>query len=217
MDFLYDQLYNMDENDEEYEYHKSVYIDAIEKTRLWKYCSNNKFIENINKTLFKPSIKKRKPIDVVEKMLTQHIEDISQEEYDEFTLKKDRQKSRQNQIGRFYQYILGSCDGWISSDKGIDLYNEKRGIYLELKLRYNTLNSSSGPVTLKKLHKFSDTHKCYLGYVIPKKNSFEKKNSKYNVIEICGENLFEFITGSKSSKLELENAVKYYFLYKNLK
>ena len=150
-------------------------------------------------------------------MLTQHIEDISEEEYDEFTLKKDRQKSRQTQIGRFYQYILGSCDGWISSDKGIDLYNEKRGIYLELKLRYNTLNSSSGPVTLKKLHKFSDTHKCYLGHVIPKKNSFEKKNSKYNVIEICGENLFEFITGSKSSKLELENAVKYYFLYKNLK
>jgi hypothetical protein len=218
MDFFYDQLSNMNKNDEEYEYHKNVYIDEVKNTRLWKYCSNDKFIEIINKTLLKQYKKKISPVDTVEKMITQHIENISDKEYDEFTLKKDRQKSRQNEIGLFHQYILGACDGWESSDKGIDLYNKKRGIYLQLKNRYNTLNSSSREFTLKQLHNlFSDTQKCYLGYIIPKNNSFEKKIFNYNVIEICGENLYELITGSKSSKLELEKAIKYYLLYKNLK
>ena len=145
------------------------------------------------------------------------MECLSNEDYEIFTRIKRRQKSRQNEIGLFNQYILGACDGWESSKRGIDLYNKKRNIYLELKNRYNTMNSSSRTHICKKLQQQSQNATCYLGHVIPKKNSFTKYNKQYNITEICGDYLFKLITGSPTAKNELESAVKDYMFYRKMK
>jgi hypothetical protein len=122
----------MDEDDDEYLHHVEYYLLLREKKRFWKHCPNYKFIEIINKTLYKPYKNPSLIKDHIEKIITKELENISDKEY-EFTCIKNRQKSRQNDIGLFHQLILGACDGWVSSDRGIDLYNEQRFIYLELK------------------------------------------------------------------------------------
>ena len=194
------------------------YSISIPKEKIfWKYCTNNKFIEIIEKTIYKPYKKVLLIQDPFEKLLTKDIENMSDKEYDEFTYMKDRQKSRQNDIGLFKQHILGACYGWTSSNIGVDLVNEKLSIIIEIKNKFNTLNSSSREHTLKKLHNLSYKYKCYLGHIIPKTISYTKKNSKYNVTEICGEHLYELITGSKNSEKELIESVKYYQVYRKEK
>ena len=96
------------------------------ETRFWPYCSNNVFIDIIEQTIYKQITYQNNTIDCFEKIITQQMEGFTEHEYEAFTHTKDRQKSRQNQIGFFHQYILGSCDGWKSSNIGVDLYNEKR-------------------------------------------------------------------------------------------
>jgi len=215
--FFQDELENMDESNDEYQYQKDVYIDLREKTRFWPYCSNDKFIKIIEETICKPITDKESVPDRLETIVTQNMECLSNEEYKIFTRLKDRQKSRQNEVGLFNQDILGACDGWESAKSGIDLYNKKKNIYVELKNRYNTLNSSSKAHTCKKLQQLSQNATCYLAHVIPKKDPFTKYNKKYNITEICGDDLFKLVTGSSIAKYELETAVKDYMLYRKIK
>ena len=202
----------------EYKEILQAYLSVRKQTPFWPYCTNQNFIEIIEKTLCK-EIKDKKPVtDQIEKITTMAREDWSIEEYESFTSAKNRQKSAQNEVGLFQQYILGSCKGWQSSNKGVDLYNENKNIYLELKNRWNTLNAASRESTCKKLQKLADKgYTCYLAYVIPKKESYDRYIEKYNINEICGDKLFELITGNKNSKDELEFAVNEYFEYKKLK
>ena len=155
--------------------------------------------------------------DTLERITTIYTENMNNYEYEQFTMLKNRQKSRQNNVGLFNQDILGSCDGWESRHTGVDLYNSNRNIYIELKNRYNTLNSDSKSNICKKLQELSKNSTCYLGHIIPKNKAFTKKMKNYDIIEICGSDLFELITGSNKAEKELYDSVNEYFEYKKLK
>lgn len=52
------------------------------------------------------------------------------------------QKTIQNQIGLFHQYILGSISGWERVGQGFDVCNQSRHIFAEIKNKYNTVKGS---------------------------------------------------------------------------
>ena len=53
-------------------------------------------------------------------------------------------KSNTNHIGYFHQNIFQYLQsGWIIPPSGYDLVNESRNLYVELKNKHNTMNSSS--------------------------------------------------------------------------
>ena len=83
-------------------------------------------------------------------------------------------KSNTNLIGYFHQNIFKYLhNDWKVPDKGYDIVNEKNSMYIEMKNKHNTMNSSS----VQKIYmKMKDTiahnpvAKCFLVEVIAKKS-----------------------------------------------
>lgn len=63
-------------------------------------------------------------------------------------------KSNTNHIGYFHQNIfnyIGKKDGWSVPDKGFDIENSQKQIYVEMKNKHNTMNSSSSAKTYMRM------------------------------------------------------------------
>jgi hypothetical protein len=61
-------------------------------------------------------------------------------------------KSNTNHIGYFHQNIFNHFgDGWAVPDKGYDIVNEDEEIYVEMKNKHNTMNSSSSQKTYMRM------------------------------------------------------------------
>lgn len=111
----------------------------------------------------------------------------------------DRLKRSVSQnIGTLWQRILGSADGWqdlrIGDDTGCDLKNEKRKIVMELKNKWNTMNSSALASVIGKLEKQIEVgYDAYVGIINPKGKRSHSKHLKNGVKEISGDHLFEII------------------------
>lgn len=69
------------------------------------------------------------------------VKEISLDEWKYFEQNRQNQKTLQNAVGEFHEYILGSVDGWRKFDKGnqIDLANEDNSIIAEVKNKHNTV------------------------------------------------------------------------------
>lgn len=81
-------------------------------------------------------------------------------------------KSNSNVIGYFHQNIFKYVKGgWEVPRSGYDLVNEKKHIYVEIKNKHNTMNSSSSQKTYIKMQDTileDDQATCYLAEVISK-------------------------------------------------
>jgi hypothetical protein len=72
----------------------------------------------------------------------------SLEEIVESEIIRQMDKSNTNHIGYFHQNIFKYIGrGWSVPDQGFDLINEKQKIYVEMKNKHNTMNSSSAQKT----------------------------------------------------------------------
>lgn len=61
-------------------------------------------------------------------------------------------KSNNNHIGYFHQNIFQYAgNGWIVPKKGFDVVNEQKHIYVEMKNKHNTMNSSSSSKTYMRM------------------------------------------------------------------
>lgn len=61
-------------------------------------------------------------------------------------------KSNTNHIGYFHQNIFKYLgNGWIVPNTGYDVVNETKGIYVEMKNKHNTMNSSSSAKTFMRM------------------------------------------------------------------
>jgi hypothetical protein len=83
-------------------------------------------------------------------------------------------KSNTNHIGYFHQNLFNYAgNGWKVPNKGFDVINKKRKIYVEMKNKHNTMNSSSAQATYMKMQdqllKDSESQ-CMLVEVIAKKS-----------------------------------------------
>lgn len=98
------------------------------------------------------------------KFYRKDIESVIEDE-----LQRQRDKSVSNSVGRFHQNIFKYINGWYVPNKGFDIINNENTVFVELKNKHNTMNSSSASKTyMKMLDKIAKdpSFKCYLVEVI---------------------------------------------------
>ena len=132
----------------------------------------------------------------------------------------EEEKSRQydkksgGRIGDFHQKLLGGVDGWtdlgVGDETKVDLKKDDNTIFMELKNKYNTVNSDSLSAVRLKLKKITNDFPnsiAYWAYVIEKNGTSGESDWVYlgennpKLRKIWGSKLYEKITG-KSDALE---------------
>lgn len=128
-------------------------------------------------------------------------------------------KSNTNHIGYFHQNLFKYVgNGWIVPEKGFDVVNEKKKIYVEMKNKHNTMNSSSAKTTYIKMQdqllKDSEST-CMLVEVIAKKsrnsvweaslNGTKYKNNK--ILRVSIDKFYEIVFGDSEAFLKLCKAL----------
>ena len=69
-------------------------------------------------------------------------------------VRRQMDKSNTNHIGYFHQNIfcyIGTTNGWIVPAQGFDVENPKPKIFVKMKNKYNTMNSSSSAKTYMRM------------------------------------------------------------------
>lgn len=137
-----------------------------------------------------------------------------------FELIRQSDKTINNKIGEFHQELLGKVDGWVDLGIGdeteIDLKKEDNTVFIELKNKYNTMNSSSTKTCREKLENVIEKYPnatAYWAYVISKDYKSENYVWKYQQREderirrISGDKLYEMITGDSKALEKVFDAI----------
>ncbi len=90
-------------------------------------------------------------IDPIKLTFDARIYQQSWEEIIEGEVIRQLDKSNNNHIGYFHQDIFNYIDGWHVPLQGFDIINESKKIYVEMKNKHNTMNSSSSQKTYMKM------------------------------------------------------------------
>jgi hypothetical protein len=127
-------------------------------------------------------------------------------------LERQEDKTINNKIGEFHQILLGKVNGWVDLGIGdstqIDLKNEDNTIFIELKNKHNTMNSSSSKTCREKLENVLKDYPnaiTYWAFIVSNKYKSEEKIWKYKKIEnpqiriITGKKVYELITGDPNA------------------
>ncbi|MBR4643372.1 MAG: Eco47II family restriction endonuclease [Selenomonadaceae bacterium] len=160
-------------------------------------------------------------IDPIKLLFDKNIYGVTWEEIIQSEIFRQRDKSNNNSIGYFHQnifrYIAGCTvpkSGWdviFKKDHGIEFDGDKVGtIYVEMKNKHNTMNSSSGAKTFMKMQGqlLSDNHcACYLVEVIAKKSqnipwiiSLDGQRQQHSRIRrVSIDKFYELVTGEKDA------------------
>lgn len=129
-------------------------------------------------------------------------------------------KTINNRIGEFHQKLLGGVKGWTNLGTGdeskVDLKKDDDSIFIELKNKFNTVNSDSLSKVREKLEKVVLQHPhaiAYWAYIIEKNGSsgesewtYQGKNN-IKVKKIWGSNVYELVTGDKKALEETWKAL----------
>jgi len=120
-------------------------------------------------------------------------------------------KSNGTYIGYFHQNIFNYFGkDWIVPKQGFDIINEKLNIFVELKNKHNTMNSSSSQKTYAKMQNKllrNDKATCMLVEVIAKNSQNIPWNMSLDGERMCHEKIrrvsidkfYEIVTGEKNS------------------
>lgn len=148
------------------------------------------------------------------------INDISFTEWLQNENVRQKQKTLQNQIGRFHQSILGKVRGWEDLGVGgvVDLVNRDRRIIAEVKNKYNTVKGSDKIGVFNKLARaLTYGHPGFTAYyvtILAKKRIDEpfapsdnetggRPGENQNIREIDGASFYALATGSKTALADL--------------
>jgi len=124
-------------------------------------------------------------------------------------------KSNTNHIGYFHQNIFKYIgQGWEVPQAGYDIINTSRKIFVEMKNKHNTMNSSSAQKTYIKMQDTilrDDEATCYLVEVIAKKSQDiawaislnSEPFSNKNIRRVSIDKFYEIVTGQPTAFREL--------------
>jgi len=132
--------------------------------------------ETVEKYRFKIDLKKfnKNLIDPIKLTFDSKIYGKSLEEIIELEIIRQMDKSNTNHIGYFHQNIFKYMNpSWSVPTQGFDLINEEEKIYVEMKNKHNTMNSSSSQKTYLKMQSMllkNSNNRCLLVEVIAKKS-----------------------------------------------
>lgn len=146
-------------------------LDFISDEDLFRHVK-----ETVEKYRFSIDLKKfnKNLIDPIKLTFDSKVYGKTLEETIELEIIRQMDKSNTNHIGYFHQNIFKYIDGnWSVPKQGFDLVNEVDKIYVEMKNKHNTMNSSSAQKTYiamqNKILKGADIT-CMLVEVIAKKS-----------------------------------------------
>ena len=133
---------------------------------------------------------------------------------------RQNDKTVNNKIGEFHQKVLGYVEGWEDLHSGhpsqVDLKNNSNTIFIELKNKHNTMNSSSTDSCRNKLEKIVQTYpnsKAYWAFIVSKNGSSGEETWNYqgrdnqNIRKIWGKNVYSLITGKEDSLIQVWKAI----------
>lgn len=128
-------------------------------------------------------------------------------------------KSNTNHIGYFHQNLFNYAgNGWRVPAKGFDVVNDTRKIYVEMKNKHNTMNSSSAQATYMKMQNqlLKDPQSiCMLVEAIAKKSQNIVWEAKLNWVQYRHDNIrrvsmdkfYEIVFGDRNAFLKLCKAL----------
>jgi Eco47II restriction endonuclease len=129
---------------------------------------------------------------------------------------RQQNKSCANVLGYFHQYIFRYLNpDWETPERGWDLVNNKQLIYVEIKTKHNTMNSSSSQRTYQRMEqeiKQNPQAQCYLVEIIAKKTQDKpwkpnfggmKTETNERIRKISIDKFYEIITGDKQAFFKL--------------
>jgi len=169
--------------------------------------------ETVEKYRFTIDLKKfnKNLIDPIKLTFDSKIYGKSLEETIELEIIRQMDKSNTNHIGYFHQNIFKYMDSaWEVPKQGFDLINEKEKIYVEMKNKHNTMNSSSAQKTYiamqNKILKGADIT-CMLVEVIAKQSQnipwkISINSDQYvhdNIRRVSIDKFYEIVTGEKEA------------------
>ncbi len=139
---------------------------------------------------------------------------LSGKEFIEREIMRQIDKSNNNHIGYFHQNIFQYINGWKIPDSGYDIVNEELGYYVEIKNKFNTMNSNSKENIFRKMWETITTDDdaiCLLVEVIAKKSrnepwscSLDKQIIKHDRIRTVSiDKFYKIATGDKYSFAKL--------------
>ena len=169
--------------------------------------------ETVEKYRFKIDLKKfnKNLIDPIKLTFDSKIYDKSIEEIIESEIIRQMDKSNTNHIGYFHQNIFKYINSsWKVPKEGFDLINEDEKIYVEMKNKHNTMNSSSSQKTYIKMQGMllkNAKNRCFLVEVIAKnsqniswKISLDGNSHEHEYIRrVSIDKFYELVTGKIDS------------------
>ena len=169
--------------------------------------------ETVEKYRFKIDLKKfnKNLIDPIKLTFDSKIYAKSMEEIIESEIIRQMDKSNTNHIGYFHQNIFKYMnENWTVPNEGFDLINEEERIYVEMKNKHNTMNSSSSQKTYIKMQGMllqNAKNRCFLVEVIAKnsqnspwKISLDGQSHEHEYIRrVSIDKFYELVTGEKDS------------------
>jgi len=167
--------------------------------------------ETVQKYSFKMDLKKfnHNLIDPIKLTFDTYVYQKSVEEIIQSEIIRQMDKSNTNHIGYFHQNIFKYIDSdWVVQESGFDIVNEKEQIFVEMKNKHNTMNSSSSQKTYMRMqHKILEGSdiRCLLVEVIAKKSqdvpwliSIDgKRYSHEHIRRVSIDRFYERVTGEK--------------------
>jgi hypothetical protein len=112
-------------------------------------------------------------------------------------------------IGYFHQTLLGGVDGWddlgVGDSTKVDLKNDDNTIFIELKNKWNTMNSDAEDKCRDKLERAASEHKdaiAYWAFILSKNGDSGEgiwvkkgRDSDERIRKIWGSKVYELVTG----------------------
>ena len=149
----------------------------MKKYNLGYICDRDLFChvkDTVEKYRFKIDLKKfnKNLIDPIKLTFDSKVYNKSIEEVIESEIIRQMDKSNTNHIGYFHQNIFRYINSsWSVPSEGFDLINDDDKIYVEMKNKHNTMNSSSSQKTYIKMQGMllkNSKNRCFLVEVIAK-------------------------------------------------
>ena len=197
-----------------------IFLEEVEKV-VKAYATD----EDLIKTPLEVLTESNETIDQFKTLFDIFSNRFSLNSWKNFEIPRQHDKTASNRVGDFHQNLLGRVDGWVNLGRGhptgMDLKKEDDSIWIELKNKYNTMNSSSLRDTRFKCEELALMYpdaKIYWAYIVSANYksfdiTWEYKDKKGmhevndNIRNIAGKDVYTLITGDESAFEQLFNAI----------
>ncbi len=194
---------------------KKSYVNFITDEHLFHCIANLHYAYlKAKKNLSKNNFYSNK-VDTIKLTFDAKFNGIDQEDLIESEILRQIDKSINNSIGSFHEQILGGIKGYeMGNLSGFDIKAEDDTLFADIKIKHNTMNSSSAESLFQKLARYADTYKkakCYWVQILANGSFNEKwvavingkEYSHSRVYKISGDQFYALLSGHEDALFQL--------------